>query len=70
MVDERTYRNNKQLVRNVADGASKESILLITTDGFKFYAPAIRRVLGPVCVLGQVIKKIRTTGSFEARQRR
>ena len=32
---------------------------MITTDGFKFYAPTIRRVFGPGCVLAQVIKKIR-----------
>ena len=32
---------------------------MITTDGFKFYAPTIRRVFGLGCVLAQVIKKIR-----------
>ena len=32
---------------------------MITTDGFKFYAPSIRRVFGLGCVLAQVIKKIR-----------
>ena len=32
---------------------------MITTDGFKFYAPAIRRSFGPACVFGQVIKKLR-----------
>ncbi len=32
---------------------------LITTDGFKFYAPSIRIVFGPGCVLAQVIKKIK-----------
>jgi hypothetical protein len=32
---------------------------LITADGFKSYAPTIRRVFGPGCVLAQVIKKIK-----------
>ena len=32
---------------------------MITTDGFKFYAPTIRHVFGVGCVLAQVIKKIK-----------
>jgi hypothetical protein len=34
-------------------------IPLITTDGFKYYSPAIRRSFGPACVRGQVIKRLR-----------
>ena len=44
---------------SVADGARCEGFPLITTDGFKFYAPASRLVFGPACVLGQVIKKLK-----------
>ena len=33
--------------------------VLITTDGFKFYAPNIRRGFGLGCVLAQVSKKIK-----------
>lgn len=43
----------------MTDGARREEFPLIATDGFKFYAPAIRLVFGPACVLGQVIKKIK-----------
>ncbi len=59
LVGARTYQNTKRFVRSVADAAITGSVPLITTDGFKFYTPAIRCVFGPVCVLGQVIKKIR-----------
>jgi len=33
-----------------------ERVPLITTDGFTFYAKVIRRVFGPACLYGQVIK--------------
>ncbi len=59
LVGPRTFRNTKRFVRSMANGACREGFPLITTDGFKFYAPAIRLVFGPACVLGQVIKKIR-----------
>ncbi len=49
LVGARTYRNTKRLVSSVAEGVSTGSVPLITTDGFKFYAPVIRRVFGPVC---------------------
>ncbi len=42
----------------MAKVANRKRFPLITTDGFKFYAPAIHRVFGPACVFGQVIKKI------------
>ena len=59
LVGPRTYRNTKRFVREMTDGARREGFPLITTDGFKFYAPAIRLVFGPACVLGQVIKKVK-----------
>ncbi len=59
LVGPRTFRNTKRFVRSMANGACREGFPLITSDGFKFYAPAIRLVFGPACVLGQVIKKIR-----------
>ncbi len=43
----------------MTDGTRREGVPLITTDSFKFCAPAIRLVFGPACVLGQVIKEIR-----------
>ena len=33
-----------------------ESIPLISTDGFEYYNNVVRRVLGVVCLYGQVIK--------------
>lgn len=55
----RTSRNTRRFIRSVAGAAHDGGTPLITTDGFKFYAPAIRHVFGPGCVLAQVIKKIK-----------
>jgi hypothetical protein len=33
-----------------------ERVPLIATDGFQFYKRVVRRVFGPVCLYGQVIK--------------
>ncbi|MFT5734480.1 MAG: hypothetical protein ACI8WY_003162, partial [Planctomycetota bacterium] len=46
-------------VRSIADTSHGGGTPLITTDGFKFYAPTIRHVFGVGCVLAQVIRKIR-----------
>ncbi len=43
----------------MTEGTRHQGFPLITTDGFEFYAPTIRLVFGPACVLGQVIKKIK-----------
>ena len=59
LVGSRTYRNTRRFVREIADVRRGGGCPLITTDGFKFYAPAIRHVFGLECVLAQVIKKIR-----------
>ncbi|MFT5732978.1 MAG: transposase-like protein [Planctomycetota bacterium] len=59
LVGSRTYQNTRRFVRSVADSGRDGGAPLITVDGFKSYAPAIRHVFGPGCVLAQVIKKIR-----------
>ncbi|MFT5464733.1 MAG: transposase-like protein/IS1 family transposase [Planctomycetota bacterium] len=59
LVGSRTFRNTRRFVRNVDQKAHSNTCQLITTDGFKFYAPSIRLVFGPGCVLAQVIKKIK-----------
>ncbi len=59
LVGSRTYRNTRRFVRRVADASHSGGTPLITTDGFRFYTPTIRRVFGFGCVLAQVIKKIR-----------
>jgi hypothetical protein len=33
-----------------------ERVPLIATDGFEFYKRVVRRILGPACLYGQVIK--------------
>jgi IS1 family transposase len=59
VVGSRNYRNTKQLVSSVMHAGHVVELPLITTDGFQYYAPAIRRTFGVACVLGQVIKKLR-----------
>ncbi len=59
LVGSRTWRNTKRFVRDVFQVSRPLDYALITTDGFKFYMPAIRLVFGPMCVYGQVIKKLR-----------
>ncbi|MFT5289894.1 MAG: hypothetical protein ACI8QS_000215 [Planctomycetota bacterium] len=59
LVGSRTFRNTNRFVRNLAQEAYLNTCRLITTDGFKFYAPSICLVFGPGCVLAQVIKKIK-----------
>ena len=59
LVGSRTYRNTRLFVREIADVRRGGGTPLITTDGFKSYAPTIRHVFGLGCVLAQVIKKIK-----------
>jgi IS1 family transposase len=59
VVGSRSYKNTKRFVRKISATAQTIEYPLITTDGFKFYASAIRNVFGVACVLGQVIKEIR-----------
>ncbi len=59
LVSARAYRDSLRLVRSVADAADDQVAPLGTIGGFKSYAPVVRRVFGPVCVLGQVIRKNR-----------
>ena len=56
MLGKRSYRNTRDLFRDVSQRVILQLIPLIATDGFKFYQRAIGRVFGPACVYGQVIK--------------
>jgi IS1 family transposase len=56
VVGRRSHRNTLTLFRDVSSRMKLERIPLITTDGFAFYAKVIRRVFGPACLYGQVIK--------------
>jgi len=42
---------------------------LIATDGFSFYAKAIRHVFGPACLYGQVIKTRRNDHFVKVKRR-
>jgi IS1 family transposase len=59
LVGARSLRNTLQFVRSIAWAAHTNSCRLITTDGFKFYGPSIRRLFAPGGVYAQVIKKIK-----------
>ena len=52
----RSYRNTLALARDVANRMDYRGLPLIVTDGFDFYEKVFRRVFGPACLYGQVLK--------------
>jgi hypothetical protein len=56
IVGRQSYRCTLTLFRDISGRMNLERVPLITTDGFTFYAKVIRRVFGPACLNGQVIK--------------
>ena len=56
VVGRRSYRNTLSIFRDIFSRTNLERVPLIATDGFAFYAKVIRRVFGPACLYGQVIK--------------
>ena len=52
----RSYRNIRMLLRDLQGKSEFTVPLLITTDGFAPCEWVIRRMFGPVCIYGQVIK--------------
>jgi transposase-like protein/IS1 family transposase len=56
VVGRRSYRNTLALFQNVASRMNLDRVPLIITDGFEFYKRVVRRILGPACLYGQVIK--------------
>src|SRR5262245_20004592 len=56
VVGRRSYRNTLALFQDVASRMNLERALLVATDGFQFYKKVVRRVFGPACLYGQVIK--------------
>jgi IS1 family transposase len=56
VVGRRSYRNTLTLFRDVANRMNIARFQLIATDGFEFYERVVRRVFGPACLYGQVIK--------------
>jgi transposase-like protein/IS1 family transposase len=69
VVGRRSYRNTLTLFRDISSRANLEQVPLITTDGFAFYAKVIRRVFGPACLYGQVIKTRRNDRIIKVERR-
>ena len=56
VVGRRSYRNTLALVRDVSNQMDFMKLPLIVTDGLDFYEKVVRRVFGPACLYGQVLK--------------
>jgi IS1 family transposase len=56
VVDKRSYQNTLSVFRNLSSRMNFEQIPLVVTDGFGFYEKVVRRVFGPACLYGRVIK--------------
>ena len=56
VIGRRSYRNTLVLFRDISSRSNLQCVPLIATDGFAFYAKVVRRVFGPTCLYGQVIK--------------
>jgi IS1 family transposase len=56
VVGKRSYQNTLSVFRNLSSRMNLEQIPLVVTDGFGFYEKVARRVFGPACLYGQVIK--------------
>ncbi len=69
VVGRRSYRNTLTLFRDVAKRMNFARLPLIATDGFEFYEKVVRRVLGPACLCGQVIKTRRNDRVGRVEQR-
>ena len=60
VVGKRSYQNTLSVFRNLSSRMNLEQIPLVVTDGFGFYEKVVRRVFGPACLYGRVIKTRRT----------
>jgi IS1 family transposase len=56
VVGRRSYANTYKVLSETARRGRILTLVLITTDGFKYYAIVIRRVFGRTCVHAQVVK--------------
>jgi transposase-like protein/IS1 family transposase len=69
VVGRRSYQNTLDLFRDISSRSRLERVPIIATDGFAFYAKVIRRVLGPACLYGQVIKTRRNDRVIKVERR-
>ena len=56
VVGKRSYQNTLSVFRNLSRRMNLEQIPLVVTDGFGFYEKVVRRLFGPACLYGRVIK--------------
>jgi len=70
VIGRRSYRNTLALIRDTRSRMKLDRNLLIVTDGFEFYENVIRRVFGPLCLYGQVLKTRRNNRVVRVERRR
>src|SRR5688572_19732287 len=56
VVGKRSYQSTLSVFRNLSSRMKVQQIPLVVTDGFGFYEKVVRRVFGPACLYGRVIK--------------
>jgi transposase-like protein/IS1 family transposase len=69
VVGRRSYRNTLALFQDLASRMNLERVPLIATDGFGFYKRVVRRIFGPTCLYGQVIKTRRNDRIIKVERR-
>ena len=69
VVGRRSYRNTLAVFQDVARRMNLDRVPLIVTDGFEFYKKVVRRILGPACLYGQVIKTRRNDRIIKVERR-
>jgi transposase-like protein/IS1 family transposase len=69
VVGRRSYQNTLALFQDVVSRMNLERVPLIATDGFEFYKRVVRRILGPACLYGQVIKTRRNDRIIKVERR-
>jgi transposase-like protein len=69
LVGRRSYRNTKAVIVDVVVRGRLVGDPLITSDGFEYYFAVVRRLFGPACVYGQVIKTRRNNRVIRVERR-
>jgi IS1 family transposase len=69
VVGKRSYRNTLALFQDVVSRMNLERAPLLATDGFNFYRKVVRRLFGPACLYGQVIKTRRNDRIIKVERR-
>ena len=65
----RSYKSTLALFRDIYSRSNLKRVPLIASDGFAFYSKVVRRVFGPACLYGQVIKTRRNDRIVKVEQR-